>query len=266
MREAWAPSGRPWREGPAISTHRSTLVLYRSAQNAAVLTTLAASAVGGGSLHAHGPALHGDHGDETAELISLVAARRGVTAMVWDGDYPQDLASVQRLARDTAASLLVIEWQPAVAGGDALGREVLANPPCNLLLVRPGLLSDISEVAVAIGPGPNAPLLASFAMAWAAAFDVRARSVHRVASDDDVHEGRLLCKRVAPELDVEIAVGRDLTNLLAEVAARTGFVALGATEHVAVDRVAARTGAGQLARRAAATIVIGRTAVAAAER
>ncbi|MGH3666320.1 MAG: hypothetical protein ACRDU8_09600, partial [Egibacteraceae bacterium] len=179
-----------------------------------MLTTLAAAGVGGGSLHAHGPALHGDDGAEIAEVVSLIAARRGVTAMVWDGDDPRDLASVHRLADDIAASLLVVEWQPAVAGGDALAREVLADPPCNVLLVRPGLLQDIAEIAVAIGPGPNAPLLAGLAQQWATAFEVPARSIHRVATDDDVHEGRLLCKRLAPELDTRIEVGRDLTNLL----------------------------------------------------
>ena len=242
-----------------IQTHRSTLVLYRSAHHAAVLTTLAAAGVGGGPLHAHGPALHGDQGDDVAEAVARMAAERGVTAMVWDGDTPQDLASVHALAREVTAGLLVIEWQPAVAGGDALAREVLGDPPCDVLLVRPGELNDINEIVVAIGPGPNAPLLAELAQSWGKAFSVPATALHRVATDDEVTAGRLLCKRLAPELRADVVVGRDLTNLLAEAAARTGFVALGATEHVAVDRVAARTGAGQLAHRAGATIVIGRT-------
>jgi hypothetical protein len=210
-------------------------------------------------LHAHGPALHGEHGDEVAEAVAKMAAERGVTAMVWDGDSPQDLAGVHQLADELSAGLLVVEWQPAVAGGDALAREVLGDPPCDVLLVRPGALSDINEIVVAIGPGPNAPLLAGLAQSWGGAFSVPATALHRVATDDDVAAGRALCKRLAPELRAEVAVGRDLTNLLSEAAARTGFVALGATEHVAVDRVAARTGAGQLATKAGATIVIGRT-------
>lgn len=242
-----------------IQTHRSTLVLYRSSHHAAVLTTLAAAGVGGGPLHAHGPALHGDQGDEVAEAVARMAAERGVTAMVWDGDTPQNLASVHALAREVTAGLLVVEWQPAVAGGDALAREVLGDPPCDVLLVRPGALSDINEIVVAIGPGPNAPLLAELAQQWGKAFSVPATALHRVATDEEVTAGRLLCKRLAPELRADVVVGRDLTNLLSEAAARTGFVALGATEHVAVDRVAARTGAGQLAHRAGATIVIGRT-------
>lgn len=237
-------------------------MLYRAPRNAAVLTTLAAAGVRGGSLHAHGPALHGEDGAEAAEVVQLVSARRGVEAMIWDGDAPRDLASVHRLAADTDPGLLVVEWQPAVAGGDQLAREVLADPPCDVLLVRPGRLADISEIVVAVGPGPNAPLLAGLAQQWAASFEVPAATLHRVASDDDVGEGRALCKRLAPDLRARIEVGRDLTNLLAEIAASTGFVGLGATEHVAVDRVAARTGAGQLARRASATIVIGRTASA----
>lgn len=210
-------------------------------------------------MHAHGPALHGEHGDEVAEAVAKMAAERGVTAMVWDGDSPQDLAGVHQLADELSAGLLVVEWQPAVAGGDALAREVLGDPPCDVLLVRPGALSDINEIVVAIGPGPNAPLLAGLAQSWGGAFSVPATALHRVATDDDVAAGRALCKRLAPELRAEVAVGRDLTNLLSEAAARTGFVALGATEHVAVDRVAARTGAGQLATKAGATIVIGRT-------
>jgi hypothetical protein len=217
-------------------------VLYRSVEHAAVLTTLAAAGVAGGPLHAHGPALHGDHGDEVADAVAEIAAKRGVTAMVWDGDTPNDLKAVHGLAEEAQAGLLVVEWQPAVAGGDGLAREVLGDPPC-----------------VAIGPGPNAPLLAGLAEQWGEAFSVPATALHRVATDDDVTQGRTLCKKLAPALRSDIVVGRDLTNLLAETAARTGFVALGATEHVAVDRVAARTGAGQLARRAGATVVIGRT-------
>ncbi|MPZ72216.1 MAG: hypothetical protein GEU74_03150 [Nitriliruptorales bacterium] len=234
-------------------------MLYRSARHAAVLTTLAAAGVGGGALHAHGPALLGDEGDDVADAIANVAADRGVTAMVWDGDSPTELAAVHGLAREVSAALLVVEWQPAVAGGDALAREVLGDPPCDVLLVRPAALEEINQVTVAIGPGPNAPLLAGLAQQWGSSFDVPATVLHRVDTDDDVGAGRLLCKRLAPELPAEIVVGRDLTNLLSETAARTGFVALGATEHVAVDRVAARTGAGQLARKAGATIVIGRT-------
>jgi hypothetical protein len=246
------------REG-VIAEHRSTVVLYRSARHAAVLTTLAAAGVAGGPLHAHGPALHGDHGDEVADAVADIAARRGVTAMVWDGDSPTDLKGVHALTAEASAGLLVLEWQPAVAGGDSLAREVLGDPPCDVLLVRPGELADINEIVVAVGPGPNAPLLAGLGEQWGEAFSVPATALHRVDSDDDVAKGRKLCRRLAPALRSQIVVGRDLTNLLSETAARTGFVALGATEHVAVDRVAARTGAGQLARRAGATVVIGRT-------
>lgn len=234
-------------------------MLYRSPIHAAVLTKLAAAGVGGGPLHAHGPALHGEHGEEVSEAVAAVAAERGVTAMVWDGDSPQNLKAVHSLAEEVSAGLLLVEWLPAVAGGDELARDVLANPPCDLLLVRPGQLSDISEVVIAIGEGPNAPLLAGLGHRWGEAFGVPATALHRVDNDDDVPAGRELCKRLAPDLRAEIAVGRDLTNLFAEAAARTGFVAMGATESVAVDRVAARTGAGQLARKAGATIIIGRT-------
>jgi hypothetical protein len=252
-----ATSAPSWRD--VIVGHRSTVVLYRSVEHAAVLTTLAAAGVAGGPLHAHGPALHGEHGDEVADAVAEIAAKRGVTAMVWDGDSPNDLKGVHSLAEEASAGLLVLEWQPAVAGGDGLAREVLGDPPCDVLLVRPGELADINEIVVAIGPGPNAPLLAELAAQWGEAFAVPATALHRVESDDDVSAGRKLCKKLAPALRADIVVGRDLTNLLAETAARTGFVALGATEHVAVDRVAARTGAGQLARRAGATVVIGRT-------
>jgi hypothetical protein len=179
--------------------------------------------------------------------------------MVWDGDAPRDVEGVRRLAEEADARLLVLEWHPAVAGGDQLARAVLADPPCDLLLIRPGELADINEIAVAVGPGPNAPLVADLARVWAAAFEVPASIVHGVADDDDVQAGRMLCKQLAPELPARIEVGRDLTNLLSEVAARTGFLAMGATEHVAADRVAARTAAAQLTRRGDATIVIGRT-------
>lgn len=247
-------------EASRLDAPGSTLVLYRTTRSAPVLTNLAAAGVGGGALHAHGPALHGHDGAEAADTVTMLAQQRGVTAMIWDGDAPTDLAGVHRLAKEAEASLVVVEWQPAVRGGDALARDVLADPPCDVLLVRPGQIADIREIVVAVGPGPNAPLLARLARSWATAFGVPAKTLHRVASDDDVAAGRALCKRLAPELEAVVEVGRDLTNLLAECAARSGFIALGATEHVALDRVAARTASGQLATRAAATVVVGRTA------
>ena len=171
---------------------------------------------------------------------------------------PFDLAAVQHIVRQTGVELLIVEWQPAVAGGDGLARDVLADPPCHVLLVRPGELEHVHKVVVAIGRGPNAPILAGLARQWANALGVKAALLHRVETDDDVGAARRLCKEIAPDVPAEIVVGRDLTNLLTETAAATGFVALGASEHIAVDRIAARTGAAQLARRAGATVIVGR--------
>ena len=172
---------------------------------------------------------------------------------------PFDLAAVGHLVQQTGAELLLVEWQPAVAGGDELAREVLAEPPCDVLLIRPGALEDLRKVVVAVGSGPNAPIMAGLAQRFAQALGVKASLLHRVETDDEVGPGRRLCKRIAPEVPAEIVVGRDLTNLLAETAATNGFVAVGASEHIAVDRIAARTGAAQLARRGAATVIVART-------
>jgi hypothetical protein len=204
----------------------------RTASAPPVLTHLAKAAAGDAPLHVAGPTLEGT---------------------------PFDRAAVEHLVAGMGAELLIVEWQPAVAGGDGLAREMLADPPCDVIVVRPGELAHVHEVVVALGAGPNAPLLARLAQRWAEALGVKASVLHRVETDDDVAEGRKLCRAVAPGLRANVVVGRDLTNLLTETAAATGFVALGATEMVAVDRVAARTGAGQLAQRAAATVVVGRT-------
>lgn len=233
-----------------------------------MLTTLASAGVGAGALHAHGPALLGPRGAAAAQTVETVAERRGVTAMVWDGDEPLDLPGVHRLVQETAAGLLVVEWRPTLTGGDAttfsggdvLARRVLADPPCDVLLVRPGELTDVAEIVVAVGRGPNVPLLAGLARQWAAAFEVPATALHRVESDDDVPAARALCRSVAPDLPAHIVVGRDLANLLTEVAARTGFVAIGATENIPMERVASRAAGAALSRRRAATVVIGRTA------
>ena len=172
---------------------------------------------------------------------------------------PFDMGAVRHLVDQTGAELLLVEWQPAVAGGDGLAREVLAEPPCDVLLIRPGALEDLRKVVVAVGSGPNAPVMAGLAQRFAAALGVKAALLHRVENDDDVGAGRRLCKQIAPDVPADIVVGRDLTNLLAETAATTGFVAVGASEHIAVDRIAARTGAAQLARKGAATVIVART-------
>ncbi|HWB73126.1 MAG TPA: hypothetical protein VG452_13000 [Egibacteraceae bacterium] len=241
-------------------------MLYRTAGGATLLTTLASAGVGAAALHARGPAVAGTDGAETARSVVAVAQRQGVTATVWDGDTALDLPGVYRQAAETAAQLLVVEWHPTVGGGDAtrfsggdpLARSVLADPPCDVLLVRAGELDSIDEVVVAVGHGPNVPLLAGLARHWAEAFGVSATVLHRVETDDDVPAARALCRRVAPGLTSRIVVGRDLANLLTEVATRTGFIAIGATEDLPMDRVASRAGAA-LTRRGGATVVIGRT-------
>ena len=83
-------------EASRLDAPGSTLVLYRTTRSAPVLTNLAAAGVGGGALHAHGPALHGHDGAEAADTVTMLAQQRGVTAMIWDGDAPTDLAGEPR--------------------------------------------------------------------------------------------------------------------------------------------------------------------------
>jgi hypothetical protein len=206
-------------------------VLVRTQSAPAVLTTIARAAAGDGPVQVAGPTMEGT---------------------------PFDDAAVDHIVREAQPDLLVVEWQPAVAGGDGLARAALSSLPCHVLLVRPGDVTSIHKVVVAVGAGPNAPVLARLAQQWATAFGVPAELLHRVESDDDVPAGRRLCREAAPDVPATIVVGRDLTNLLTETAAAQGFVALGASEHVAPDRVAARTGADQLARQGAATVIVGR--------
>lgn len=240
-----------------------TVVLYRTAPSATLLTTLASVSVGGGALHAHGPALHGQSGGELADTVVEVAASRGVQAMVWDGDAPTDPGGVRRLVADASANLLVMEWQPRMIDGHLdLARRILAEPPCEVLVVRPGSIARIEEITIAVGPGPNAPVVAGYARGWAEAFGVPARVLRGVDDPADVEAARRLCEDVAPGLPADVVVGRDVVNLLVEAADRTGFLALGASK-VPIDRIGVRTVGTRLARRADATIVLGRRPAAA---
>jgi hypothetical protein len=244
------------------STTGSTVVLYRTESAATLLTTLASAGVDGGALHAHGPALHDLRGSEIADTVLAVAGSRGIEAMIWDGDAPGDLDGVNRLVTETDASLLVVEWQPRIVDGHLdFARQVLDHPPCDVLMVRPGGLSRIEGISVAIGPGPNAPLVAGLAQRWAEAFGVPAHALQTVEREEDEKEAEELCARLAPGIPAEIAVGRDLVNLLVGAAHRTGFLALGATEGFPLDRLGVRTVGTRLAQRADATIVVGRRGV-----
>jgi hypothetical protein len=237
----------------------STLVLYRTEAAATLLTTLASAGVERGALHAPGPALHGSRGAEIADTVGAVASSRGVEAMVWDGDAPADPAGVHRLVRDTRATLLVVEWQPRMVDGHLdLARQVLEDPPCDILMVRPGGLSRIETISVALGPGPNAPLVGGLARRWSETFGVPALALRGVEHEDEVAEARALCERLAPGVPAEIPVGRDLVNLLVSAAHRSGFLALGATEGFPLDRLGVRTVGSRLAQRADATIVVAR--------
>lgn len=237
----------------------STVVLYRTQSSAMLLTVLASASAGGGMLHAHGPALHGDRGTEVADLVAAAANSRGVEAIVWDGDAPAEAAGARGLVRDVGADLLVIEWQPRMVDGHLdLARQVLADPPCDVLMVRPGSLTRVEGITVAIGPGPNVPVAVRLTRRWAEAFGVPAVALRAVADEHDVDGAERLCEQVAPGLQARVSVGRDLVNLLVAEADRTGFVALGATENFPVDRLGVRTVGTRLAHRADATIVVAR--------
>lgn len=248
-----------------MSDGRATVVLYRHPQSAPLLTTVAVAAMEGGTVHAHGPPLHDDTGADVAATIEQVAGARGVEARVWDGDAPSDAAGVHRLCTEVSAQLLVVEWQPRIVEGHLdLARQVMDDPSCDVLAVRPGSLSRIEQVCVAIGPGPNAPLVAGFAERMAKAFGVPAEALRAVDADGDVTEAEQLCAQLAPGLPVRIEVGRDLVNLLVDAADQHGLLALGASEDVPLDRLGVRTVGTRLAHHADATIVVGRTAPEAA--
>lgn len=238
---------------------QTAVVLYRTEVNAPLLTTIASASNPGGALHAHGPVLHGVRGQEVAQTVVEVARSRGAQAMVWDGDEPHDTAGVHQLVTDVSAGLLVIEWQPRmVAGHLDLARQILDEPPCDVLVVRPGSITRIEEITVAVGPGPNAPLVAELARRWSDAFGVPARCVRGVDDPSEVAEAQALCAQVAPGLPAEVPVGRDVVNVLVDCADRSGFLALGASKGVPLDRVGIRTIGTRLAQRPDATIVVGR--------
>lgn len=237
----------------------TVVVLYRTDSSAMLLTVLASASVEKGVLHAHGPALHDEAGTEVADTVAAVARSRDAEAIVWDGDAPSDADGVRGLVRDTGAGLLVVEWEPRMVDGHLdLARQVLDNPPCDVLMVRPGGLTRVEGITVAIGEGPNVPVAVRLTRLWADAFDVPASTLRGVAGDDEIPEAERLCEHVAPGLPARIPVGRDLVNLLVAEADRTGFVALGATEGFPLDRVGVRTVGTRLAHRADATIVVAR--------
>lgn len=244
-----------------MSDDRATVVLYRHPQSAPLLTTIAVAAMGTGTVHAHGPPLHDATGSDVAATVEQIAAARGADARIWDGDAPADAAGVERLCADVSARLLVVEWQPRIVEGHLdLARQVLDDPPCDVLVVRPGSLSRVERVTVAVGPGPNAPLVAGFAQRIADAFGVPAEALRGVDDDAEVDDARALCADLAPELVPRVEVGRDLVNLLVDAADRAGLLALGASEDVPLDRLGVRTVGTRLAHHADATIVVGRVA------
>lgn len=244
-----------------MSDGRATVVLYRHPQSAPLLTTIAVAAMDAGTVHAHGPPLHDATGSDVAATVEQIAAARGVDARIWDGDAPADAAGVERLCVDVSARLLVVEWQPRIVEGHLdLARQVLDDPPCDVLVVRPGSLSRVERVTVAVGPGPNAPLVAGFAQRIADAFGVPAEALRGVDDDAEVDDARALCADLAPELVPRVEVGRDLVNLLVDAADRAGLLALGASEDVPLDRLGVRTVGTRLAHHADATIVVGRVA------
>jgi hypothetical protein len=162
----------------AIPPPPAAVVLYRTAAATPLLITIASASTGSGVLHAHGPALHGEAGAEAAATIEAVATSLGTTSLVWDGDAPVDLTGIRALVRETAASLLVVEWQPTDADLVAL---LVAEPPCDVLVVRPGDIGAIQRLTVGHDAGTDEVMVALLAQRWGAALGV---PVHPVPTDD----------------------------------------------------------------------------------
>lgn len=240
---------------------RATVVLYRHPQSATLLTSIASAVVADGTLYAHGPPLHDDTGADVAATIEQIAAARGMDARVCDGDAPPDAAGVHRLCTEVDAHLLAVEWQPRIVEGHLdLARQVMEDPPCDVLVVRPGSLSRIQQITVAVGSGPNAPLVASCAQRLSEAFGVPAEALRGVETEADVPDATDLCAEIAPGIPATVEVGRDLMNLLVGAADKSGLLTLGASEDVPLDRLGVRTVGTRLAHHADATIMVGRIA------
>lgn len=233
---------------------RATVVLYRSVEATTLLTTLASASAQGGPLHAHGPVLHGPAGAEAAAVIEVVATGHGSYPLIWDGDAPTDVAGVHLLVAEASADLLVCEWD---GDGDLAG-ALLSDPPCDVLLVRPGSFSAIDEIVVGAGEGPNAPLVAGLARHWGSLFDVPV-SLVRVAGDAaDVEAAEAICTRLAEDVPARTPVDRDVVTALVDLAARSGFLALGAAEGVPLSEARIHTVAARVAQSSDATLVVGR--------
>jgi hypothetical protein len=236
---------------------RSTVVLYRSVEATTLLTTLASASARGGPLHAHGPALHGSAGAEAAATIEAVATSHGSHPLVWDGDAPADAAGVDLLVEEVDAGLLVCEWSAAEPGAE-LALRLLAAPPCDVLVVRPGAFTSIEGIVVGAGEGPNAPLVAELARHWGALFDVPVSFIRVAADSRDAGRAAAMATDLAAGLPVATPVNRDVVSVLSDVAAGSGFLALGAAEGVPLDQTRIQTLAMRVAASSAATLVIGR--------
>jgi len=241
-------------------THgRATVVLYRTPHSAPLMVSIALASLDASVVHAHGPALHGLEGEDIAATIEALAEAHDREVRLWDGDAPVDAAGVDRLAGEVTAEMLIVEWQPRMVGGEEdLARRVLEAPPCDLLLVRPGSLSRLESVTVAVGPGPNAPLAAAVGQRMAHVFGVEARALRGVDDESEIENAQYLCTELMPDAHSRIEVGRDVVNLLVEAADDSGLLALGATEDLPLDRLGVRTVGTRLAHRADATVLVGR--------
>lgn len=236
---------------------RSTVVLYRSTEATTLLTTLASASAGGGPLHAHGPVLHGPAGAEAAATIEAVATSHGSHPLIWDGDAPADAAGVDLLVREVSAELVVCEWGDGGPGAD-LALRLLAAPPCDVLVVRPGDVASIEQIVVGAGEGPNAPLVAALARHWGALFGVPVSFIRVARDPHEMGRAAAMASDLAAGLPVATPVDRDVASVLTDVVAASGFLALGAAEGVPLDETRIQTLATRVAASSAATLVIGR--------
>ncbi len=239
---------------------RTTVVLYRTIHSAPLMVSIALASLEARVVHAHGPALHGEQGEDVASTIEALAEAHDKEVRLWDGDAPVDAAGVDRLAAEVTAGLLVVEWQPRMVGGEQdLARQVLEAPPCDVLLVRPGSLARLESVTVGVGPGPNAPLAAAVGQRLGLAFDLDVQALRGVDDESEVENAQYLCAELMPDAEARVEVGRDVVNLLVEAADASGLLALGASEDLPLDRLGVRTVGTRLAYRADATIIVGRS-------
>jgi glucosyl-3-phosphoglycerate synthase len=177
----------------------------------------------------------------TDPLVDMLPTAK-VTYAPW-GEIAQQVDQVKY-------DLLLLRWREdqTVFGADL--HDVLVNPPCDVAIVRPGVLAPMQRILLPVRGGPHAELALRISLALAKAHDIEITALHIApptpqSPQDAPFTDLLPVLQQLPPVTRIVTLQRQIQSSILSEARQHDLIVMGATirpksEQVAIGEMAAR--------------------------